>query len=131
VTSIALHSRALQVGDELCRIEGFDRRKAVSELKIRIEAETYPVIFNRVIGQHSGTRFSFLTRLSADHQSLVELQDHQTLEDVGLLSEQDLTAGVIQLYVFAPLSWIRALNTMRVDPNGLQFAAYNKLGNGI
>jgi hypothetical protein len=73
----------LQGGNELCRIEGFDRGKAVSELKVSIEAEAgfVPV----------------LTRLT-NPESHVELQDHLTLEDACMLSEQALAEGVIQLY---------------------------------
>jgi hypothetical protein len=67
----------LQGGNELCRIEGFDRRKAVSELNVSIEAEACLV--------------PALTRL-INPESHVELQDHQTLEDAGT------NQGVIQLY---------------------------------
>ena len=80
---VALHTRVLQGGNELCRIEGFDRRKAVSELKVSIEAEAGLV--------------PALTRL-INPESHVELQDHQTLEDAGMPSEQALAEGVIQLY---------------------------------
>jgi hypothetical protein len=77
VSSVALHTRVLQGGTELCRIEGFDRRKAVSELKVSIEAEAGLVpALTRLINSESG----------------VELQDHQTLEDTGT------NQGVIQLY---------------------------------
>jgi hypothetical protein len=69
--------RVLQGGNELCRIEGFDRRKAVSELKVSIEAEAGLV--------------PALTRL-INPESDVELQDHQTLEEAGT------NQGVIQLY---------------------------------
>jgi hypothetical protein len=74
----------LQGGNELCRIEGFDRRKAVSELKVSIEAEAGLV--------------PALTRM-INPESLVELQDHVTLEDAGMPSEHTLAEGVIQLYV--------------------------------
>jgi hypothetical protein len=67
----------LQGGNELCRIEGFDRRKAVSELNVSIEAEAGLV--------------PALTRL-INPESHVELQDHQTFEDAGT------NQGVIQLY---------------------------------
>ena len=67
----------LQGGNELCRIAGFDRRKAVSELKVSIEAEAGLV--------------PALTRL-INPESHVELQDHQTLEEAGT------NQGVIQLY---------------------------------
>jgi hypothetical protein len=77
VSSIALHTRVLQGGNELCRIEGFYRRKAVSELKVSIAAEAGLV--------------PALTRL-INPESHVELQDHQTLEEVGT------NQGVIQLY---------------------------------
>jgi hypothetical protein len=77
VSSVALHTRVLQGGNELCRIEGFDRRTAVSELKVSIEAEAGLV--------------SALTRL-VNPESHVELQDHHTLEDAGTHQ------GVIQLY---------------------------------
>jgi hypothetical protein len=71
----------LQGGNELCWIEGFDRRKTVSELKVSIEAVAGLVpVSTRLINSESG----------------VELQDHLTLEDVP--SEQALVAGVIQLY---------------------------------
>jgi hypothetical protein len=70
----------LQGGNELCRIEGFDRGKTVSELKVSIEAEAGLVPAS--------------TRL-INPESHVELQDHHTLEDAGMPSEQ---AGVIQLY---------------------------------
>jgi hypothetical protein len=73
----------LQGGNELCRIEGFDCGKAVSELKVSIEAEAGLV--------------PALTRLITP-ESHVELQDHLTLEDAGLLSEHALAEGVIQLY---------------------------------
>jgi hypothetical protein len=73
----------LQGGHELCRIEGFDRRKAVSELKVSIEAEAGLVpALTRLINPESG----------------VGLQDHLTLEDMGMPSEQALAAGVIQLH---------------------------------
>ena len=62
----------LQGGNELCRIEGFDRGKAVSELKVNIEAEAGLV--------------PALTRL-INPENLVELQDHLTLEDAGMPSE--------------------------------------------
>jgi hypothetical protein len=74
----------LQGGNELCRIEGFDRGKAVSELKVSIEAEAGLV--------------PALTRLT-NSESHIELQDHLTLEDAGMPSEQALAEGVIQLYV--------------------------------
>jgi hypothetical protein len=74
----------LQGGNELCRIEGFDRGKAVSELKVSIEAKTGLV--------------PALTRLT-NSESHTELQDHLTLEDAGMPSEQALAEGVIQLYV--------------------------------
>jgi hypothetical protein len=83
VSSIALHTRVLQGGNELCRIEGFDRGKAVSELKVSIEAE-------------AGLAPA-LTRL-INLESHVELQEHLTLEDAALSSEQALAEGVIQLY---------------------------------
>jgi hypothetical protein len=67
----------LQGGNELCRIEGFDRRKAVSELKVSIEAEA---------GLAPAS-----TRL-INPESHIELQDHHTLEDAGT------NQGVIQLY---------------------------------
>ena len=67
----------LQGGSELCRIEGFDRGRTVSELKVSIEAEAGSV--------------PALTRL-INPESHVELQDHQTLEDAGT------NQGVIQLY---------------------------------
>jgi hypothetical protein len=73
----------LQGGNELCRIEGFDYGKAVSELKVSIEAEAGLV--------------PALTRL-INPESHVELQDHLTLEDAGMPSEQALAEGVIQLY---------------------------------
>jgi hypothetical protein len=73
----------LQGGNELCRIEGFDRGKAVSELKVSIEAETGLV--------------PALTRL-INPESLVELQDHLTFEDASMPSEDALAEGVIQLY---------------------------------
>jgi hypothetical protein len=73
----------LQGGNELCRIEGFDRGKAVSELKVSIEAEAGLV--------------PALARL-INPESHVELQDHLTLEDAGMQSELALTEGVIQLY---------------------------------
>jgi hypothetical protein len=74
----------LQGGNELCRIEGFDRRNAlVQALNLSIEAEAGLV--------------PALTRLT-NSESGVELQDHLTLEDVGIPSKQALTAGVIQLY---------------------------------
>jgi hypothetical protein len=73
----------LQGGNELCRIEGFDCRKAISELKVSIEAEAGLV--------------PALTRLS-NSESQVELQDHLTLEDMGMPSEHALASGVIQLY---------------------------------
>jgi hypothetical protein len=69
--------RVLQAGNELCRIEGFDRRKAVSELKVSIEAEAGLV--------------PAMTRL-INPESHVELQDHHTLEDA------DTNQGVLQLY---------------------------------
>jgi hypothetical protein len=75
--------RVLQGGNELCRIEGFDRGKAVSELKVSIEAEAGLV--------------PALMRL-INPESHVELQDHLTLEDAGMPSEQALAEGVIQLY---------------------------------
>jgi hypothetical protein len=70
----------LQGGNELCLIEGFDRGKTVSELKVSIEAEAGLVPAS--------------TRL-INPKSLVELQDYLTLEDAGMPSEQE---GVIQLY---------------------------------
>jgi hypothetical protein len=73
----------LKGGNELCRIEGFNRRKVVSELKVSIEAGAGLV--------------PALTRL-INPESHVELQDHLTLEDAGLLSEHALAEGVIQLY---------------------------------
>jgi hypothetical protein len=73
----------VQGGNELCRIEGFDRRKAISELKVSIEAEVGLV--------HALTRLINL-------ESLVELQDHLTMKDAGMPNEQALAAGVIQLY---------------------------------
>jgi hypothetical protein len=73
----------LQGGNELCRIEGFDRGKAVSELKVSIEAEAGLV--------------PALTRL-INPESHVELQDHLTLEDAGMPSDHALAEGVIQLY---------------------------------
>jgi hypothetical protein len=80
------YARATRVqgGNELCRVEGFDCRKAVSELKVSIEAEAGLV--------------PALTRL-IHPESQLELQDHLTLEDAGMPSEQALAAGVIQLYV--------------------------------
>jgi hypothetical protein len=72
----------LQGGSELCRIEGFDCGKDVAELKVSIEAKAGIV--------------SALTRL-INPESQVELQDHLTLEDMGMPSKQALTAGVIQL----------------------------------
>ena len=83
VSRVTLHTRVLQGGNELCRIEGFDRRKAVSELKVSIAAEAGLV--------------PALTRL-INPESHVELQDHQTLEDAGMPSEHALAEGVIQLY---------------------------------
>jgi hypothetical protein len=74
----------LQGGNELCRIEGFERGKAVSELKVAIEAKAGLV--------------PALTRL-INPESQVELQDHLTLEDAGMPSKQALAEGVIQLYV--------------------------------
>jgi hypothetical protein len=73
----------LQGGNELCRIEGFDREKAVSELKVSIEAEAGLV--------------PALTRL-INPESHVELQGHLTLEDAGMPSDHALAEGVIQLY---------------------------------
>jgi hypothetical protein len=73
----------LQGGNELCRIQGFDRGKAISELKVSIEAEAGLV--------------PALTRL-INPESLVELQDYLMLEDAGMPSEQALAEGVIQLY---------------------------------
>jgi hypothetical protein len=73
----------LQGGNELSRIEDFDRGKAVSELKVNIEAVTGLV--------------PALTRLVI-LESSVELQDHMLLEDMGMPSEQALAAGVIELY---------------------------------
>jgi hypothetical protein len=73
----------VQGGNELCRVEGFDRRKVVSELKVSIEAEAGLV--------------PALTQL-IHPESQLELQDHLTLEDAGIPSEQALAAGVIQLY---------------------------------
>jgi hypothetical protein len=73
----------LQGGNEICRIEGFDCRKAVSELKVSIEAKAGLV--------------PALTRL-IHPESQVELQDHLTLEVAGVPSEQAMAAGVIQLY---------------------------------
>jgi Ran GTPase-activating protein (RanGAP) involved in mRNA processing and transport len=75
--------RVVQGGNELCRIAGFDRGEAVFELKASIEAEAGLV--------------SALTRL-IHPESFVELQDHLTLEDAGMPSEQALAEGVIQLY---------------------------------
>jgi Ran GTPase-activating protein (RanGAP) involved in mRNA processing and transport len=73
----------LQGGHELCRVEGFDRRKAVSELKASIEAEAGLVpALTRLINSESG----------------IELQDHLTLEDAGMPNEQALAQGVIQLH---------------------------------
>jgi hypothetical protein len=83
VSSVAIHTRVLQGGNELCRIEGFDCGKAVSELKVSIEAGAGLV--------------PALTRL-INPESHVELQDHLTLEDAGLLSKHALAEGVIQLY---------------------------------
>jgi hypothetical protein len=74
----------LQGGNELCRIEGFDHRNAVSELKVSIEAEAGLV--------------SALMRL-INPESQVELQNHLTLEDAGMPSKHALTAGVIELHV--------------------------------
>jgi hypothetical protein len=74
----------VQGGNELCRVEGFDSRKTVSELKVSIEAEAGLV--------------PALTRL-IHPESQVELQDHLALEDAGMPSEHALAAGVIQLYV--------------------------------
>jgi hypothetical protein len=73
----------IQGGNELCRIEGFDRGKAVSELKVSIEAEVGLV--------------PALTRL-INPESLVELQDYLMLEDAGMPSDQALAEGDIQLY---------------------------------
>jgi hypothetical protein len=77
--------RMLQGGNKLCRIEGFGRRNAlVQALKVSIEAEVGLVpALTRLINSESG----------------VELQDHLTLEDAGMPSEQALTAGVIELHV--------------------------------
>jgi hypothetical protein len=83
VASIDLHTRVIQGWNELCRIEGFDRGKAVSELRVSIEAEAGLV--------------PALTRL-INPESLVKLQDHLTLEDAGMPSDQALAEGVIQLY---------------------------------
>jgi hypothetical protein len=83
VASVVLHTRVLQGGNELCRIECFDHGKAVSELKTTIEAEAGLV--------------PALTRL-INPESLVELQEHLTLEDMGMPSEHDLAEGTIQLY---------------------------------
>jgi hypothetical protein len=74
----------LQGGNELCRIEGFDRRKAVSELKVAVEAKAGLV--------------PALTRLF-NPESQVGLQDYLTLEDAGMPNEHALAAGVIELYV--------------------------------
>jgi hypothetical protein len=73
----------LQGGSELCRIEGFDRGKTVSELKVSIEAEVGLV--------------PALTRL-INPESHVELQNRLTLEDAGMLSKHALAEGAIQLY---------------------------------
>jgi hypothetical protein len=73
----------LQGGNELCRIAGFDCEKAVSELKVSIEAEA---------GLDPA-----LTRL-INPESHVELQDHLALEDAGMPTEHALAEGVIQLY---------------------------------
>jgi hypothetical protein len=83
VSSVALHTRVLQGGNELCRIEGFDCGKAVSELKVSIEAKAGLV--------------PALARL-INPESHVELQDHLTLEEAGMPSEHALAEGVIQLY---------------------------------
>jgi hypothetical protein len=86
-----------QGGTELCRIEGFDRRKAISELKVSIEAE-------------AGLAPA-LTLLSSP-QSQVELQDHLTLEDaVG----QALVDGVIQLYA-QTLKKIVVADELKITP---------------
>jgi hypothetical protein len=83
VNSVALHACVLlQGGNELCRIEGFGRRKAISKLKVSIEAEAGLV--------------PALTRL-IHPESQVELQDHLTLEDAGMPSEHTLAEGVIRL----------------------------------
>jgi hypothetical protein len=73
----------LQGGNELCRIEGFDRGKPVSELKVSIESAAGLV--------------PALTRVITP-ESHVELQDHLTLEDMGMPNEHALAEGVIQLY---------------------------------
>jgi hypothetical protein len=83
VSRVTLHTRVLQGGNELCRIEGFDRRKAVSELKVSIQEKAGLV--------------PALTRL-INPESHVELQDHLTLEGAGMPSEHALAEGVIQLY---------------------------------
>jgi hypothetical protein len=83
VSSVDLHTRVLQGGNEFCRIEGFDLRKAVSELKVSIAAEAGLVPAS--------------TRL-INPEGHVELQDHLTLEDAGMPSDQALAEGVIQLY---------------------------------
>jgi hypothetical protein len=71
----------MQGGNELCRIEGFDRGKAVSELKVSIEAEAGLALMRLI-----------------NPESHVELQDHLTLKDAGMPSEHALAEGVIQLY---------------------------------
>jgi hypothetical protein len=100
VSSVALHTRVLQGGQELCRIEGFDREKAVSELKVSIEAEAGLV--------------PALTRL-INPESHVELQDHLTLEDAGMPSDQALAEGVIQLYA-QKLKRVVVADDMQIAP---------------
>jgi hypothetical protein len=93
--------RVRQGGNELCRIEGFDRRNAVSELKVSIEAEAGLV--------------PALTRLT-NPESVVELQDHLTLGDAGMPSEHALTAGVIQLYA-QKLKKVVVADELQISPD--------------
>jgi hypothetical protein len=99
-SSVTLHTRVLQGGNELCRISGFDREKAVSELKVSIEAEAGLV--------------PALTRL-INPESHVELQDHLTLEDAGMSSEQAVAEGVIQLYA-QKLKKVVVANELQIAP---------------
>jgi hypothetical protein len=91
----------VQGGNELCQVRGFDCRQAVSELKVSIEAEAGLV--------------PALTRL-IHPESQVELQDHLTLEDAGIPSEQALAAGVIQLNV-QKLKKVVVADELKVAPH--------------
>jgi hypothetical protein len=81
-------------------IEGFDCKKAGSELKVAIEAKAGLV--------------PALTGLN-NAESGIELQNHLTLEDAGIPSEEALAAGVIELYV-RTLKKLVVTDELQIEP---------------